>query len=746
MHDNKGSDVRSDLRKPLIVCVIFGMLLLGASVLIAYTVPREHFWKFAVFLLGVYVMIVGITLLSCLIRYQKAERAKKESNNNTQEVGDLFRYVIDLPYAIMDETGLIKIASGELQKILSFRNPVCNVPINSFCTVPIEHIIYYAREGKPFVEEKVNDAGTPENTVVSMQTEIKNRMYDVKAHVMHSHGKEYYFVIFQDITELLNTKREQYEDDPIVAYIVMDSLQELAQYIRVSYSTAVSEVESRLKDWAKSLGGVLREYDREKYMMVFTRVALDQCENDDFPILDTIRSIKIGDNSFPMTISMGVGAVEGTMEEKGDAASRALDIALQKGGDQVCVNHGDKFKFHGGHVNTMYGSDVVTSRVNSTYLQKLIREAGNVLIMGHRNPDYDSIGSCVGLARLAICTRGSAAKIRIVINREHDNFRTCYDMLAGLSEYRSMFISADTALDAVRSDTLLILSDVNSSRNVESPQLLQRVQNIAVIDHHRRDVEKDRAYMMLYINPQAAAACELVSQMLDQSPYGEDLVKEEANLMLAGLMLDTKNFTSGAKLQTFEAVHYLYHRHATVDAVSEFFNESVADRLQDCNIGMRTRIYRDKIAITWLSVDRPETEADTIAVAKAADKLMRLDGIEASFALLRADNRVRISARSKDRINVQMIMNTLGGGGHFNMAGAMLDNTNLEKASQDLKKAIDQYLLHDYGSESQRHPSLSLGDTPVRSVLLQLPAERIYHQERRRAGTLPCPLPCGKLS
>lgn len=705
MHDHREADTRADLRAPLIFCAVLGAILLGASVLIAYIVPREYFWKFAIALCGVYVAVTGISLISCLVRYHKAKQARKESDDSTEAVGDLFRYVIDMPYAIMDEEGVVKIASGELQKILKLRNPVCNVPLSSFCSINVEHVIHYAREGKPFVLKGENDYKVPTDTTISMQTDIEGKTYDVKSHIMHSHGREYYFVIFQDITELLNVKQEHYDSDPVVVYIALDSLQELAQYIRVSYRTAVNEVEGKLKDWATDLGGVLREYDREKYMMVITRAAFDKCQNNKFHILDIVRNIKLGDNTFPATLSIGFGIVKGSMEEKGEAASRALDIALQKGGDQVCVYDGERYSSFGGHVNTMYGSNPVTSRVNSTYLQKLMREAGNVLIMGHRNPDYDSIGSCVGLARLAICSRGSTAKIRVVVDRENANFRTCYDMLAALPEYRSMFISADTAMDAVLSDTLLVLSDVNSGKNVESLALLQRVKNIVIIDHHRRDADKSEKLVfaepiMPYIDPHAAAASELVCEMLEYSPYRHALLKEEANLLLAGLMLDTKNFVSGAGIQTFDAVRYLYQQNAHADAIRNFFTESLEERFLAMGLDDRTRIYRDKIALTWLSIDREATETDMIAVAKAADKLMTLTGVEAAFALLRTGDMVKISARSKDKINVELIMKSLGGGGHFGMAAATMFNTNLESASSALKKAIDKYLDNDYNSGS----------------------------------------------
>ena len=702
MQKKKRQQFRTDLRPPLIISALIGLVLLGMLTMATIFVGDRTLYYGLAFC-GVYVVVIGLILFAYLYRYRRISEANEAAELMTTEISDMFRYVVDIPYAIIDGNGMVKIVSGALQDMLQFRSPVCNVPIDSFCKVPMKDIIAYAQSGLPVKDITVTEDGVPIDNSVPMETEIDERRYSLRCYVMNSRGNDYYFVVFNDITELTDIKHQREEDEPVVAYIVIDSLQELAQYIRVSYRTAVNEIESKLKEWAASFNGMLREYEREKYVLVFTRAALNRCIENKFQILDTVRSIKLGDNSFPVTISMGIGAVSGSFEDKERAASDALDIALQKGGDQATVNDGKSITPYGGRVNTMYGSTTITSRVNSHHLCTLMKEAGNVLIMGHRSPDYDSIGSCVGLARLAICARGGdTSRIRIVINRDHVNFRVCYDVLAHLPEYRSMFISGDTALDAVRSDTLLIMSDVNNVFNTELPKLTKCVDNIVIVDHHRR---QDQMYefkpLMTYIRPAVAAASELVSEMLEFSPYHDKLLKEEATLMLAGLMLDTKNFTQGAGMQTFSAVNYLYRRGAHTNVARRFFTESISNLFTSCDIDSRTRTYRDKIALTWLSVDHPATEEDNIAVAKAADKLMTIDGIEASFAILRADSTVTISARSLNKINVQLIMQRLGGGGHYDMAGTRMTHTTLESACQQLKTVLDDYLDNEYEKEKK---------------------------------------------
>ena len=702
MQKKKTFAFRSDLRPPLIICSAIGAILLTILLVVSFYAENMEIYRgYAIAGVGVYAVAVGVILSTQLRRYRKIRRANDAAELLSSDLVDVFRYVVDIPYAVVTDKGMVKIVSTALQDILQFKNPICNVPLRNFCDVPISEIVAFAYNGGQVRDLTFTKDGVPVDRTRPMEIELGGKRYSLCCYVLRSHGKDYFLVIFHDVTELDRVRQVLHDTEPVVAYIVIDSLEELAQYIRVSYRTAVNEIELRLKEWAASFGGMLREYEREKYLLVFEREALEDCVQKKFPILDTIRNIKLGDNSFPVTVSIGVGAVSGSFEEKERAAGDALDVALQKGGDQAAVNDGKQISCYGGRVNTMAAQTAITSRINSRHLCSLFKEAGNVLIMGHSNPDYDSVGSCIGLARLAIGARGGdPSRIRIVVDRDHFNFRMCYDMIAAIPEYRSMFIGADTAMDAVRTDTLLVLSDVNNVFKTEAPKLLKCINNVVIVDHHRR---QDQMYefkpLMTYIRPAVSSSCELVSEMLEFSPYHDTLLKEEANLMLAGMMLDTKNFTSSVGVQTFSAVHYLYEQGAHASVVRRFFSETIENIFLGSDIDSHSRIYRDRIALTWLSIDRPATEADNIAIAKAADKLMNVEGVDASFAILRAESTVSISARSHDKINVQIIMKMLGGGGHYDMAGATLQGSTLEEACERLKDCIDHYLDREISSE-----------------------------------------------
>lgn len=718
MQNNQKKTMTADLRLPLVVVAAAGVLFFGAYILLAaFDSEREHLVSYGVLLIGMYLILAIYLLTAYLIRHRRITLANEAANYMTTEIGDLFRYVVGIPYAVADGQGMVKIVSNRLQEILQFASPICNKDIASFCTVPMSDIIFAAKHGETPYDEEVTSDGVVKRTEHPMFTILDDgRRYDLRCFEMRSRGKEYYFIIFDDNTDFEDAKRQLHEGDPIVAYVAIDSLQEITQYVRVNYKTAVNEIEFRLKEWVAGMRGLIRECDREKYLLVFDRKALEECIRDRFSILDIVRNIQLGDNSFPVTVSIGVGAVEGSIEDKTRAAGDALDIALQKGGDQAAVNDGD-ITIYGGRAKTISASTTIASRVNSEYFCKLAREAGNVLIMGHRNPDYDSIGSCVGLARLAICARGGdASKVRVVVDRTHENFRSCFDLLGQAPEYRQLFINGDTAkADSVRTDTLLVLTDVSNPANTESPKLFEKVCSIkspegeegrtdcrvVIVDHHRRpDKMYSKQPLMTYIRPTVSSAGELVSEMLQKSPYCTKLPKEEANLILAGIMLDTKNFTANVTSQTFLAAEYLATQGANAALVKGLFTEKVEDLHAMSEIESRTRIYRRKLAVTWQSLDRAATEADSVAMSKIADRLMNLRGVEASFTLLSAENAVTISARSRDKINVEVIMKRLGGGGHFDMAGTRMTGITLAEACAELKRVLDDYMDNDYNDKN----------------------------------------------
>lgn len=699
----------TDLSLPMIFCVAEAVVLIALLTVIDLFMKTDgNRATIAAIFISVslfYLFTAGAICLIYALRARKTKRAKYEAKQIETEIYDMFRYIIDLPYAIIDSEGKVKIMNGALQDILGYRNAISGIDFSEICTVSVKTIIASAKNREEYIDEAIYDLpGEDDSGETSVARLADSRRYEVMPYVFKIHGKNYYFVVFRDIDDYLEAIEREDRESAVVALILLDNLQELTQYVRADYRSASVEVENILKLWASEINGFIREYDKDKYIAVFSKQELDRQINEDFDIQKRIMALKIGDNSFPVTVSMGIASVKGSFKEKEKAAYDALNIAVQRGGNQVAVKRDGSSGhiFFGGTHKTIENNTAVLSRVSGEILRNKIKEASNVLIMGHSSPDFDSIGSCVGMARYTMSViqkefgQEDSRPVNIVVDKSSETFNICYAQLAPLNIYQNVFIDSEAAKDLVTSKTVLILCDVNNPRIYEAPELVETVSNIAVVDHHRLASALTFEPFLQYIETTKSSASEIVSEIISHSEFNDSLHKEEAEVLLSGIMLDTNNFTRNAGAQTFEITHYLYTRGAHTGVVREFFNESLDELLLTGEFESKARIYRDSIAITWLSLDRPSTQEDRIIAAKVADKLLKVRGVKASFALVQMEGDVVISGRSKGEINVQLILERLKGGGHFDIAGAQVKNAELAKAFEMLKDAIDDYLEYDH--------------------------------------------------
>ena len=702
----------TNLIAPMIFFVVEAVLLLGAvAYLSIYHQNNENKETVSLIILtalALYILTAGILCLFYALRARKTGRARFDAQQIESEIYDMFRYTIDFPYTIIDREGKVKVINGALQDILGFRHAVSGINFSQFCSVPVNVIAATARNRDEFLHETLYDlpgnATVPEVAITRLSD---GKRYETIPYIFKMQGENYYFTVFKNVEDYLSLMELHERESSVVAYIILDNLQELTQYVRADYRQASTEVENILKAWVGDMHGVITEYENDKYIAVFSKEELDRQMGLDFDIQQKIMSMQIGDNSFPVTISMGIAAIEGTLKQKERAAFAALDIAVKRGGNQVAVRREDSsgYVFFGGTHKVIENNTAIVSRVSGEILEQKIVEASGVLIMGHTNPDFDSIGSCVGMARLAMEIiadkhRGeeNLPAVNIVINKNNDTFKTCYAQLAPMGIYENVFIGKEDARDLVTGGTVLIICDVNNPMIYEAPELVKTVSSIAILDHHRLASALTFEPFLQYVEATKSSASEIVSEILFRSKYGDMLHKEEAEVLLSGIMLDTNNFTRNAGAQTFEITHYLYSRGAHTTVVREFFNESLEELMMTGEFESKARIYRDCVAITWMTVDRPSSPEDRIVASKVADKLLHIRNVEASFALIRMDNDVVISGRSKGGINVQLILERLKGGGHFDMAGAQVRNSSLTKACEMLKDAIDDYFEYDHKS------------------------------------------------
>jgi len=530
-----------------------------------------------------------------------------------------------------------------------------------------------------------NNKSSPPVDIMINEKHFRVSMYKINPGTPEQ--AEFRTFVFNDITELEELKDESSMKDPAAAYFMIDNLDEANQKTQDKYRIASGAVSDLLNRFMENCGGVIKEYDKDKYLCVFENRALKNFIKSKFSILDYVRDIKIEELNMPVTISGGVSNISGTLAEKEAAARHALDLALQRGGDQVVVKGVSSTEFFGGKTKTVQKRTKVRSRVMATELTENMKKSPNILVMGHKFPDNDSIGACVGIARLAMSMN---CDVNIIVNIHDANLKSAFAKLKGLEDYKYIFIDETTALNMISAETLVVIVDVNNPYHFESEAVYKNVYKCAIIDHHRKTIEYAAEPAMTYIEPSASSASELVAEMLEQSLLPGDILKEEAELLLAGIYLDTKNFSRNTGARTFAAAMYLKGEGADPSESQSMVVKTTAEEFtKQAQFESNIIVYRNIIAISV--VEEEVSVADKTAGAKAADRMLSIDGISASFVIFRIGETVHISARSLGKVNVQIILEAFGGGGHFDFAGAQVKNSGLKEVLTQLRKTIDEY-------------------------------------------------------
>lgn len=519
-----------------------------------------------------------------------------------------------------------------------------------------------------------------------VETEIIT-LHERKFRVIHK--VEERLLYFFDVTEQTEIEKLYEDERTAIAIIFLDNYDDLTQGMDDQTRSSINNtVTAILNKWATDNGVLLKRISSDRFIAIFNEHILQSLEKGKFTILDDVRELTTKQN-VPLTLSIGVGSGVSSLPELGNIAQSSLDLALGRGGDQVAIKQPNgKVKFFGGKTNPVEKRTRVRARVISHALKELVLESDKVIIMGHKNPDMDAIGAAIGIHKIAQMNQKEAY---IVINfQEIDTaVRRLMEEIKKQETLFTKFITPDQALEIATGDTLLVVVDTHKPSFVIEEHLLNKIEDVVVIDHHRRGEEFIENPILVYMEPYASSTAELVTELLEYQPKTVKIEMLEATALLAGIIVDTKSFTLRTGARTFDAASYLRGQGADTVLVQKFLKEDIENYVKRAKIIESVQFYKEGIAI---AIAKEEEAVDVVLIAQTADTLLTMDGIIASFVIApRGETMIGISARSLGDINVQIIMESLHGGGHLTNAATQLSNMPMEEVEARLKLAIDDY-------------------------------------------------------
>lgn len=607
------------------------------------------------------------------IEYEEDIRKYKDSLDN---IASEVVYKMPFPVAVLNNKGRVKWYSPEFSELFS-GSDIIGIDINS--EISSFNITEVLKKGYG----KVN-------------WEMKKFNYLVYYNVVKDEDNGDVNVIIYLIDNLAYSKlKKQYEEETLNSIVIyIDNYEDVRNNVKEDFKAIlIAEMDKIIINYFSSLGAIIRKYDSGKYIVISNDIILQKIKHDKFSIIEKLKAIEISGNIKP-TLSIGVGLGGKNPFEKYKEAQTALDMALGRGGAQIVFKNGEDLDFYGGKNNKGVERNKVKARVISQALENIIRESSEVFVMGHKNPDMDCFGAALGV--MAIC-KELKKDCYMVLEDVPVTIRNIYDRVrVGEPDYVDMMIPPEKAYDICRDTSSVILVDNSRTLSTEAPYLLDVTSKIVVIDHHRIGKDFVENPMLTYLEPYASSACELVTEIIYYMFEKIDLDKLIAESLLAGIVVDTKNFYYQTGVRTFEMASYLKRFGADSIAVKQLFKDNFNTIKLKSNVLSNAISYRNYICI---GVFPEEIEESMLIAAQAADELLGVLDIECSFVLTIVSGQIHISGRSLGKISVQLILEKLGGGGHYTSAGARLD-CSMEEAIEKLKKAIDEYLLEEGIDES----------------------------------------------
>ena len=634
-------------------------------------------------IVAVFIVIYAFVcaMMICYFRPRIIKEIVEFSSNYSQVQRQLL-YELSIPYCLLDNKGNILWMNASMQASINRKNDLNK----NISTIIPELSANVFRNFEDFKEIRVafNDR--------DYRVEMKRISADIITQGVNILAKDYnsslvamYMFDETDINQYIQKIRDERF---VVGLVYIDNYEDALESVDdVRRSLFVGLVDKRVNKYFSAGAAIIRKLEKDKYLVVFRYKFLEKLLADKFSLVEDIKSVKVG-NEKTLTLSIAIGTGAADYARNYDIAKAAMDLALGRGGDQAVIKDGEKIYYYGGKSQQMEKNTRVKVRVKAHALRQILEANDNVLIMGHNLPDIDSFGSALGIYIIA---KKFGKEAHIVFGEISSSVRPFMNRFIDKEEYPDdMFIKKEEAENYLTSSTVVIVVDVNRPQRTECPQLLDKCKTIIVFDHHRRSSDTITGAVLSYVDPYASSACEMVTEMIQYVDDGIKLKAFEADALYAGISIDTDGFNSKSGPRTFEAAAFLRRHGADVTRVRKMLRNDMNEYKAIASAVSKSEVYKSAFAITVF--DGEGLESPTIGGAKAANQLLDISGIKASFVITQYEDKLYISARSIDEVNVQLVMEKLGGGGHMSIAGAQLTDCTIQQAVNTIKLTLDNML------------------------------------------------------
>ncbi len=673
--------VKGHLRSYMRFSIYLGFLLLALNAAI-FLVSIQAGVLLCVF--TVFYFVVTLTLY-----YNNKPMIMNELVSFATEYGQIQRKLLkelDIPYALLDEDGKVMWTNYAFEQVTEIEGKFTKSITSLFPVITGDKL--------PRDEENTESEFDIEHLGKDYTIKLKRiplkEMAENSAIIEAEGYNGYLIALFMFDKTALNIALQELDDQSLcVGMIYLDNFDEAMESVEeVKQSLLAALIDRKVNKYISSVDGICRKMEKDKYLIILRKKAITEMQDKHFELLSDIKTVKIGENSMSVTTSIGLGTDGLTYAQNYEYARNAIDLALGRGGDQAVIKTKDQVTYYGGKSQTVEKNTRVKARVKAQALREIITAKENVLIMGHRNPDADAFGAAVGIYCISKVLGKNAY---IVMDNPNSDIQPIVDTFVnGSEEFEDVLITSQQAIDFASTGSVLVVVDVNKPSITECPDLIKYCKTIVVLDHHRAGNEVIENATLSYIEPYASSACEMISEILQYAADNVKIRPEEADCMYSGIMVDSNNFQSKAGVRTFEAAAFLRRCGADVTRVRKMFRADASEYKAKADAVSQAEIYRGSYAISICTAD--DCPSPTVIGAQAANELLNIRGIKASFVLTEFGSKIHISARSIDEVNVQLIMERMGGGGHLSVAACQLEGTQIEEAIGELKNTIDSMM------------------------------------------------------